>query len=507
DTFDYLYKPCPDQPADTATEAEKAAFTAEYKKHFDVACIMLGKMSPALQRQFKNYPPQNMLAELRKMFEKPSAVEIYDLVDALYSCRQALDFGDFVRNFNMHCIGKTVTELHALLIDFEKGLKDKAPTSQVFTIQKGRDNKPKSQANKKVKGKGKADKNKQVVPYQPKPKPNPLKRKENLNKDQASSWRMCSTIILVDILEVAVLKRIQLKRDKSEQNRIKTRQKREAWRSPEESKAVSVDRARKTEENAKRMVKVGGADYNDEDEPIPFRRQVFSSSLDGKHFTGKNVEELIKSKSFSKLDDDDVVSLCCIVFLQLVLLGVKDRRADANVKRWLPLYATEPTNEVDKKSYSIFGFTWAFKTWILEGRVPAERLIADEIEVVSRWWVSRRAYFDGRISEAERRPHHLNRQNHYEDMSVGTGANKEPIIVDQHYGISDMSGFQSILPGSSNWQSQSPAYTPTPNWQPPIPSHPSDAVLCDPNKLERPRREHRPSVYMQSTYTPLPPTT
>ncbi|GJS41135.1 hypothetical protein Tco_0566178 [Tanacetum coccineum] len=55
------------------------------------------------------------------------------------------DFGDFVRNFNMHCVGKTVTELHALLIDFEKGLKDKAPTPQVFTIQKGRDNKPKPQ--------------------------------------------------------------------------------------------------------------------------------------------------------------------------------------------------------------------------------------------------------------------------------------------------------------------------------------------------------------------------
>nr|GEX11988.1 hypothetical protein [Tanacetum cinerariifolium] len=90
DTFDYLYKPCPDQPADTATEAEKSAFKAEYKKHSDVACIMLGKMSPAFQRQFENYPPQNMQAELRTMFEKPPTVEIYNLVDALHSCRQAL---------------------------------------------------------------------------------------------------------------------------------------------------------------------------------------------------------------------------------------------------------------------------------------------------------------------------------------------------------------------------------------------------------------------------------
>ncbi|GJS68488.1 hypothetical protein Tco_0683053 [Tanacetum coccineum] len=65
DTFDYLYKPCPGQPADTATEAEKAAFKAEYKKNSDVACIMLGKMSPALQRQFENYHSKTC-AELRK---------------------------------------------------------------------------------------------------------------------------------------------------------------------------------------------------------------------------------------------------------------------------------------------------------------------------------------------------------------------------------------------------------------------------------------------------------
>nr|GFC53811.1 hypothetical protein [Tanacetum cinerariifolium] len=65
------------------------------------------------------------------------------------------DFGDFVRNFNMHSVGKTVTKLHALLIDYEKGLKDKTP--QVLTIQKGRENKPKPQANKKDKSKGKTD--------------------------------------------------------------------------------------------------------------------------------------------------------------------------------------------------------------------------------------------------------------------------------------------------------------------------------------------------------------
>ncbi|GKD40961.1 hypothetical protein Tco_1261168 [Tanacetum coccineum] len=50
-------------------------------------------------------------------------------------------------------------------------------------------------------------------------------------------------------------------------------------------------------------------DYDDEDKPIPFRRRVFPSCLDGKHITGKNVEDLIKSKSFKKLDDGQAVSL------------------------------------------------------------------------------------------------------------------------------------------------------------------------------------------------------
>nr|GFC42795.1 hypothetical protein [Tanacetum cinerariifolium] len=66
DTYDYLYKPCPDQPLETASEEDKAAWKAEYKKHNDVACLMLEKMSHALQKQFESYPPQLMLAELKK---------------------------------------------------------------------------------------------------------------------------------------------------------------------------------------------------------------------------------------------------------------------------------------------------------------------------------------------------------------------------------------------------------------------------------------------------------
>ncbi|GJS48954.1 retrotransposon protein, putative, ty1-copia subclass [Tanacetum coccineum] len=154
-TYDYLFKPCPEEPPEDAAENVKAAWKAEYKIHSDVACLMLGRMSPALQRQFELYFPQAMLDELRRMFEKPKAVEIYDLVDTLQlhnkpkgNFRKSLnkDFGDFV--------------------DIQYGI----------------------ESWKTGKSKGKADKNKQVVAYQPKPKQNPPQKKENPKKDQACHY-------------------------------------------------------------------------------------------------------------------------------------------------------------------------------------------------------------------------------------------------------------------------------------------------------------------------------
>ncbi|GJR76416.1 hypothetical protein Tco_0088781 [Tanacetum coccineum] len=68
------------------------------------------------------------------------------------------------------------------------------------------------------------------------------------------------------------------------------------------------------------------ADYKNEDDPIPFRRRVFSSAKD----------------------------------------GLEDRRKNANIKRWHSLYAVEQENVNDTKAYSVFGFTWAFKISILE---------------------------------------------------------------------------------------------------------------------------------------------
>ncbi|GJZ02505.1 retrotransposon protein, putative, ty1-copia subclass, partial [Tanacetum coccineum] len=94
------------------------------------------------------------------------------------------DFAGFVRNYNMHNIRKTIGELHALLIEYEKGLPKKAATPQVMAIQGGRIQKAnkKSQKSKgKGKGKGKG-KDKSYIPKPKNPKPS---AKEHPTKNDA----------------------------------------------------------------------------------------------------------------------------------------------------------------------------------------------------------------------------------------------------------------------------------------------------------------------------------
>ncbi|GJS60463.1 hypothetical protein Tco_0655247 [Tanacetum coccineum] len=88
----------------------------------------------------------------------------------LCATTRSSDFAGFVRNYNMHNMGKIVGALHAMPIEYEKGLPKKAETPQVMMIKGGKIQK----ANKKslkAKGKGKANgKGKDKQAYTPKPK-------------------------------------------------------------------------------------------------------------------------------------------------------------------------------------------------------------------------------------------------------------------------------------------------------------------------------------------------
>ena len=84
----------------------------------------------------------------------------------------------------MHSMGKKISELHAMLIYYEKGVPKKPVEPQLLAIQGGRIQKPNKPQTNKGKGKCKG-KGKQVVAYQPKPKKYPSGKKDHPRKDQA----------------------------------------------------------------------------------------------------------------------------------------------------------------------------------------------------------------------------------------------------------------------------------------------------------------------------------
>ncbi|GJU16667.1 hypothetical protein Tco_1144633, partial [Tanacetum coccineum] len=77
-------------PAHAADSASNvlAEWNAIYDAYNEVACLMLGSMTPKLHRQFENYSPYEMLQELKSMFKKQAGVERFDLIQTFHSCKQ-----------------------------------------------------------------------------------------------------------------------------------------------------------------------------------------------------------------------------------------------------------------------------------------------------------------------------------------------------------------------------------------------------------------------------------
>ncbi|GKA31986.1 hypothetical protein Tco_0718353 [Tanacetum coccineum] len=176
-------------------------WNAVYDAYNEVACLILeeGKLVAAYVIQMKGYVDQ---------LERLGYVLPQDLIVGLILNGLTKDFSGFVRNYNMHNIGKTVGELHAMIIEYEKGLPKKAETPQVMMIKGGKIQK----ANKKslkVKGNGKANgkgKDKQV--YIPKPKNPKPSAKEHPAKDDACHhckevgyWKRNYPVYLVELLK------------------------------------------------------------------------------------------------------------------------------------------------------------------------------------------------------------------------------------------------------------------------------------------------------------------
>ncbi|GKC41306.1 hypothetical protein Tco_1059028 [Tanacetum coccineum] len=145
-------------------------------------------MDPDIQKNLEHLGAYEMLKELKTLYVQQADKELLQTVLILVSLRK--EYNGFVQNYNMHSMGKTVTELHAMLKLHEQTLPPKEVAPALHAIRAGRIQKnQKKKLHKAAKGnqgKGKAKMGNALVPapsFAPKPK-NPLTpKKDNPAKD------------------------------------------------------------------------------------------------------------------------------------------------------------------------------------------------------------------------------------------------------------------------------------------------------------------------------------
>ncbi|GJW87643.1 hypothetical protein Tco_0162983 [Tanacetum coccineum] len=213
----HLEEALPEAPPATTTVAVNA-YTRRVAEQQEVACLMLVSMTPEIQKNLEDRPAFEILQELKTMFQQQAEQELFETVKAFHACKQeegqsvstyvlkmkayldqmerlgypmplvlgvnmiltslSKDYDQFMQNYNMHGMGKTIPELHAMLKLAEKGIPKK--TLVVLAIRQGQIQKPKSQARGKGKQRGKG---KSKLAYDPKHKIPPPTKKEHLAKD------------------------------------------------------------------------------------------------------------------------------------------------------------------------------------------------------------------------------------------------------------------------------------------------------------------------------------
>ena len=164
----------PPQPAANAPRAEKDAHTKHTNDAVDVGCLMLATMTSAIQKQLEDIEPFEIVTQLKGMFQEQARQERYATHKALFSCKmvagssvsthvlkmisyidhlekleapvsqelatdvilQSLPntFDQFVLNYNMNSLEKTIPELHGMLKNAELNIKGKGATPDVLMV-------------------------------------------------------------------------------------------------------------------------------------------------------------------------------------------------------------------------------------------------------------------------------------------------------------------------------------------------------------------------------------
>nr|GEU85155.1 hypothetical protein [Tanacetum cinerariifolium] len=254
DKLNYLEQPIP--PASIALAGQHvaleilAAHNAWIKGSKEIVGLMLMTMEPKIQQNLEPLHAHEMLRELKTLFAQQAEHELLQTTRDFHSCRQEerqsvssyvlkmkgyidnlerlghpitlglgvsliliglrKEYEGFVQNYNMHSMGKTVNELHAMLKLHEQTLpKNNAHALHVIRagkVQKGNKHK-KSQSQMAARGQNhRKGKNKQA--YAPKPKIPPLPKREDPTKDtiyheysETGHWKMNCPQYLAELLK------------------------------------------------------------------------------------------------------------------------------------------------------------------------------------------------------------------------------------------------------------------------------------------------------------------
>ncbi|GKC62810.1 retrotransposon protein, putative, ty1-copia subclass, partial [Tanacetum coccineum] len=202
--------------------ATHAAWVKSYK---EIAGLMLMTMEPEIHKNLEQLGAYEMLKELKTLFSQQAEHELLQTVREFHACKQeegqsvssyvlkiksyidileslshsmslnlavslilislSKEYNSFVQNYNMHGMGKTMNELHAMLKLHEQTLPKKDVAPGLYAIRADRvqkknhkNKKPQLAARENNQGKGKTK-----LAYDLKPKIPPPPKKDNPAKD------------------------------------------------------------------------------------------------------------------------------------------------------------------------------------------------------------------------------------------------------------------------------------------------------------------------------------
>ncbi|KAK8554175.1 hypothetical protein V6N12_031146 [Hibiscus sabdariffa] len=187
----------PNDPGPNASRADKDKFKKHMDDMVDVGCLMLATMTPELQKQHENMVAYEMIQNLKEIYEGQARQERYETSKALFQCKmsegssvgahvikmmgyiQTLEklgfalndelatdvilqslpdsFNQFVLNFNMNEINKTLPQLLGMLRTAESNMK-KGGSKSVLMVRVAKEKEKKvakSKGSGKTKPKGK----------------------------------------------------------------------------------------------------------------------------------------------------------------------------------------------------------------------------------------------------------------------------------------------------------------------------------------------------------------